>query len=519
VGRGRLVAGRDPLGIRKLYTHRGGGCLWVASNLELLAAATRLPFELSSDALAAFLTSGGIFGPTGHTLQRGVERLRAGRVLLADRRTGEVRTVPGWRPSLTAPRRGRASEAQRREIDRELRRRLDLCVAAALRSSGAVAVELSGGLDSSTVLAVTHGLLRQGRVPAVDAFAVSYTASESTESDETRFQRAALARYPTEHHSFDIDELPGRLQVAPYREPAMVDTQGWLAEARERLLAVRPAPVCLTGQGGDAVFAMALPPMELAWYWRSLRWGAWARTLRAWAASGAYSVRELLWTFTRGDVVQAWGPKVTETPPWLKPAWASRAAAARIEMLTGAHGRIQGDFQAFHWKVLQDCGESLPDPATFSWELRCPLMARPMVELALSLPLEDRRTPTHNRVAQRRALAGVLPEEIRTRTTKGAFSVVLLSGLRKNRQQWEPLFSGTRLAERGIAEPARFREACLRLRAGVVDELDYLVAALLLEAWLGLDRPWPPRVATFEGDLGDGFAAWRAAPARQSAGL
>jgi hypothetical protein len=118
-------------------------------------------------------------------------------------------------------------------------------------------------------------------------------------------------------------------------------------------------------------------------------------------------------------------------------------------------------------------------------EERHPLLYRPLVEFALALPWEQLQTPDQDRVIQRRALAGVLPEMIRTRRTKATGGDLVVRGFRDAWPRIQHLLRATRVADLGLVEPVAFREACARLRHGVFGtHLRFFMATLSLEMWL-----------------------------------
>jgi asparagine synthase (glutamine-hydrolysing) len=120
---------------------------------------------------------------------------------------------------------------------------------------------------------------------------------------------------------------------------------------------------------------------------------------------------------------------------------------------------------------------------------RHPLLNRELVEFMLQLPWEHKRSPSSDRVAQRRALVGVLPELVRAREEKGNAEAAFLYGLRLNWNRIQPLIKVPRLAECGFVDPSEFERVCRLMRHGVVQEgssFTMQIAVLALERWLSL---------------------------------
>jgi hypothetical protein len=100
------------------------------------------------------------------------------------------------------------------------------------------------------------------------------------------------------------------------------------------------------------------------------------------------------------------------------------------------------------------------------------------------LPARYKATASDTRVLQRRALADLLPESVVRRQSKGDYTPRFFRGLRRRWDFWEVLARGTHLADLGIVDPGGFHASCLKALAGLSDELNFIVPALLLEAWL-----------------------------------
>jgi asparagine synthase (glutamine-hydrolysing) len=138
----------------------------------------------------------------------------------------------------------------------------------------------------------------------------------------------------------------------------------------------------------------------------------------------------------------------------------------------------------FHMQLVRSLATSLPDRTRLPWEPRYPLLYRPLVEFLVALPQRLKASARNNRILQRQALAGVLPDLVRLRRTKGDFTARFFRGLRNHWDMWGLSAPGRRLADRGIVNPAQFQEACQRLRHGEGTDSPYLAAALVMEAWL-----------------------------------
>lgn len=480
---GRLVAGRDALGIHKLYVLEETRRLWIASNLALLLASVPKEPGISSTGAADFIGGGATLGPLLRTLFRGINYVRAGHTLVEEGRFKRVQQQRFWTPELD--REMRLSKSQ--DYEEMFRTLVFDSVAMALRAPSPVCTELSGGLDSSTVT-VAAALLREKGVVDQKLVAFSLDASDTRVADESKYQAQVVSEHAIDHEQLDLDSLSDVLQVADVSQPSLVDMQGWFLEGQRRVAAKYSPAVCLTGQGGDAVFCVAFPPLHLAGLVRRARIGEWAREVWKWLGTGRFSLWDLLWVYSRGDLRNSI-MKLPAAPSWLTVGARRRVRDASRAVVTGMGSRFSGDTRTFHRNLITTLAAVLPDQERFPWENRCPLLARPLVEFMIAVPTKYKATSDSNRVLQREALANVLPKGIVERKTKGDFTPRMFSALRRRWDFWEPLTHGTCLADLGLVEAFEFRTTCEGVRQGLSgNTLSYVCAALILEGWLRTRR-------------------------------
>jgi asparagine synthase (glutamine-hydrolysing) len=153
---GRLVLGRDYIGARALFFHRGRGFVAFATTLNALFAMPGVPRGLDDVALANFLAVN--FVETKRTFYRGIERVPSRTVVTIAAEQTTHRHY--WSPDLNSP------PPFRRDQDyvESARELLDQAVAAATADTPQVAISTSGGFDSSAVAATAARLGHAGRI-------------------------------------------------------------------------------------------------------------------------------------------------------------------------------------------------------------------------------------------------------------------------------------------------------------------------------------------------------------------
>jgi asparagine synthase (glutamine-hydrolysing) len=237
--RGRLLLARDRLGKKPLYYAEIGGRLCFASELSALAAVPGFDRTMDPVALDLYLTLG--YVPSPWSIYRSARKLPPAHRLLAER--GQVTVERYWSIAPAAPRR-ESAEA----LARELRERLHEAVRLRLESDVPLGCFLSGGIDSSTVVAAMSELSSR----PVRTFSVGFSHAAY---DELEHARAVARRFGTEHHEYRVtpqavEVLPAIVRHfgEPFGDSSAVPT--WYVAK----LARRHVTVALNGDGGDELF-------------------------------------------------------------------------------------------------------------------------------------------------------------------------------------------------------------------------------------------------------------------------
>ena len=244
VPRRRLVLARDRAGVKPLYWAVCGGDFVFASEVRAILEHPECPRELDPGGLARYLGIQYVPGP--RTAFRGIHVLEPGHRLVL-----EAGQAPRIEPYWTFPALDRAAMYDDRErCTRELAALLEESVRMRLVSDVPLGALLSGGLDSSLVVAL---MARHSSGPVVT---VSVGFHDSPGMDETALARDTARFLGTEHHEIRygrkeaLEALPGlvRAQELPVAEPLLVPSFFLFREAR------RHVTVVLSGEGADELF-------------------------------------------------------------------------------------------------------------------------------------------------------------------------------------------------------------------------------------------------------------------------
>jgi len=238
-----LFLARDRLGVKPLHLARlPDGALIFASELKGLLAEPRLRREPDPQAIEDYLALG--YVPDDSCILAGVGKLAAGHYLLVRRGRPVPAPVRWWDVDFSNPSRASASA-----LEEELVERLRQAVRSRMVADVPLGAFLSGGVDSSAVVA----FMAEASRGAVETCAIGF---DSADHDETRFAAMVAERFATAHRSrtvsaedFDvIDTL-----VAAYDEP-FADASA-MGTYRVSQLAREKVKVALSGDGADEAFA------------------------------------------------------------------------------------------------------------------------------------------------------------------------------------------------------------------------------------------------------------------------
>lgn len=245
--RSQLVLARDRVGKKPLYyLQKNGELLFGSETKAILAALPDVP-GVNAEALLSFFTFGYVAG--AQAAFDGMQRLVPGTALVVDVGAGTARAEPFWRwpdaPDRDAMPEGEAIERLRSELTEAVRIRM--------RSDVPLGAFLSGGMDSAAVLA----LMTQQSARPIKTFTIGFGDAAY---DEIADARSNAEHFGADHHEHIVQ--PDCVRVAetlavhfdePFADASAIPTF-YVAE-----LARRHVTVCLTGDGGDELFAGYTP--------------------------------------------------------------------------------------------------------------------------------------------------------------------------------------------------------------------------------------------------------------------
>jgi asparagine synthase (glutamine-hydrolysing) len=479
-----LLLTHDALGVLGLFHAETPEGLLFGSSLADLVAETGVG-ELDRDYIAQALAGAEDHG--ARTPYSHIRRLRQGHAMGV--RAGGAREVRTYDPASIRPLRLTSPsvyEDQLRELAIE-------AVRTALPSQGKVWSELSGGLDSSSVVAIAAGVLGA----PVETFSTVF--SRSPEADETDWIAAVLKAYPLVSHRLDASQTPpfGPLPDTFQAEPTGAALIQGFDNARRALLRAHRVDVVLTGMCGDAVFVGDSPqPYYLADIINPFQA---ARELTLWTRrSGlgrppAYWLRRFCLEPRLNRLSGRPFRPPPAPPPWSGPAMTTWRPSAPLRRRIG--GMSIGD-EYFWDRVLRgallvgDGQQLLPGACEF----RNPWLYPPLVEFMAAAPWPVKLRPDLDRPLQRRALSGVLPEITRSRRGKRTPGQAFFAGLGASGPWIDLLTRRPAIIEQGWVDGDGWRQAVDLAGRGFCRSPSAFMRACMVESWFAT-LPLAPRTA------------------------
>jgi asparagine synthase (glutamine-hydrolysing) len=496
--RRRLLLARDRAGKKPLFYHDGPRLFAFASETKALLAHPGVPHERDPSALPLFLTYG--YVPTPGTFYRGIRALPPGHSMAVGE-AGAEEPKRYWRARFISG--GGMADAEAEERFRSL---LRSAVERRLVADVPLGAFLSGGLDSSTVVA----LMAEAAGGRVKTFTIGFAGH--TEYDEREHARVVAERFATEHTEFVVEpkalDLVDRLvwhYDGPFGDSSAVPTYLLSELTRTKVT------VALNGDGGDEVFAGYLRLYGGALSERVPRWAFQAaagllgflpepadrkhplRFAKRFAEAGTLPLLEryLRWNayFTAG------------LANLMKPELAASLDRERmLESFRAAYGAGEGSTLArllqlnFETYLLDDLLVKMDRMSmAHGLEARSPFLDTAVVEFGASLPDRLRMRFGKGKVLLRRAMKGILPDSILTRGKMG-FGAPLGAWFRSDLDG----FVRERLLDPGSPLYEYLRQESVadllkRHGAATADLSAQIWALLTLESWLRQEKGWGAR--------------------------
>ena len=481
-----LLLARDPFGVRPLYYFRGHDEFIWSSTLGSLLALPAIEIEVNDEYVAGCLA---LYPEPASTPYRNITSVEPGQLVTITQR--EIQKRRFWRPAEHDEIRY-AKDEQYEERFRDLFREAVSC---RLRSDRPIWSELSGGLDSSSIVLMADRIHADERNAAVPIETLSFVDDPSVTFFDRRF--IEVVENSRGHEGVHVDGGGRWISLAAPEDRLIATplTSVCVAELHKRVwqsMNDAGARVLLSGLGGDQVTWSNLEPgPELSDLLVARKPGSLHRRLQVWSEATHVPYVQLLWQEVMlpflPRAVRARFQKQIELSSWLDQEFVKRTRIAERLVLPDdpfdfrlPSRRIQS---SRIWYIVMNVarGEYWEHAA---YEKTYPFLHRPLVEFLMNVPIAQKLRPDETRSLMRRALKDLLPQKILERRSKGTTGEALCRGLANEWQRIKPLLADSRLAQRGYVDARELVQALDRARHGMEFNISSLLQALALEVWL-----------------------------------
>jgi asparagine synthase (glutamine-hydrolysing) len=490
--RRRLLIGRDRLGIKPLYYAQIGGRLLFGSELKALLQVPGVTAEVDRVALGEYLTLG--YVPAPHCLIRGIRKLPTASLMIAEGGRCEIR--PYWRlPD------GVDETLSEADWAHAVREQLERAVVEQLVSDVPLGAFLSGGIDSSSVVAF---MARHTSRP-VKTYSIGFTGDSGAQYyNELPYARQVADLFKTDHHEIvvrpDVSTLLPRLiwhLDEPVADAAFITT--FLVSEFAR----RDVTVILSGVGGDELFggyrrylgdhygrlydaiprpirrALLVPIAKRLPSDRHSRLLDLSRLAKGFILASELPFDERYRSFVqlfdaeeRGSLLLAGGDSRRDS---LDDAFASASQGDALRRL------MEVDMQT----QLPDDLLMLTDKMTMATSLECrvPFLDHRLVELSARMPARFKIRGRRLKHVLKKALADVLPHEILHRPKRG-FGAPMGAWLKNELGSYlEAVLSRKSVESRGFFSWSHVERTIQKHRRNERDYTDHLLALMNFELW------------------------------------
>lgn len=489
----RLVLGRDRIGIKPLYYFVDEARLIFASEAKSILATNEVAAELNQEGLEELLLLGYVGG--SHSMFRGIRKLLPGHLLICER--GQISDYEYWHYQVDDT----AMLHDISECQQLLRQELERSVVAQMVSDVPLGAFLSGGIDSSAVVA----MMAANSSRPVKTYSIGFdTGPAGSYYNELPYARQVSELFATDHREIvvrpDVASLLPKLiwhMDEPVADSALMTTFLVAEFAREDVT------VILSGAGGDELlggYRRYLGSYYSSKYGRLPEWfrhRVMAPGARLLPSDRHGPVSNLL-RYARQFVLSSDLPpqqqyasylqlfdadqrrELLRLPSGFQPANLDDAFD-RINTVDWVNGLMQVDVNT----QLPDDILMLTDRMTMAASIECrvPFLGNDLLDLALRIPSSHKIHGRRLKHVLKDALKGVLPGNILDRKKRG-FGAPMGAWLKKELQPLVHVLLGKEAIERrGLFDPEVVSRTVKTHQAGKEDFSDHLQCLMNLEIW------------------------------------
>lgn len=475
-----LALAKDPIGVRHLYYSFDDNQVTWSTILDPLVLCAGKTFTLCEEYIAGWFS----FFPAVHlTPYVGIYSVPPSSCVVL--RPGKHAVTKYWDFDPAKRIRYRTDG----EYEEHFRAAFGEAVRRRLRSDSPILAELSGGMDSSSIVCLADDIIARGAadIPRLDTISY-YDDSEPNWNERPYFTKVEEKRDRIGTH-IDVSSQGAKFEV-DNQFAAVPGSSGRSSPALIDCLTSHGNRVVLSGIGGDEVTGgVPTPNPELEDLLASGQFRKLAHQLKVWALNKRKPWFHLFFEAARGFFPPSLVgiPKHKAPAFWFTPQFVKRNRSA----LQGYENRLTlfGALPTFQENIstLQQLQRQLVCevlPSELSYEKRYPYLDRGLLEFMYSVPREQLVRPGQRRSLMRRALVGIVPDEILNRKRK---AYVCRAPIANISTEWTRYIDSTQhmfSISLGFVDAKKLSEALQKARQGKEAAMVTLIRTLGIEDWL-----------------------------------
>ena len=481
-----LSLARDAVGTRTLFYHVTPERLFWSSHLAPLVHLLGTKLDIDDEYIAGYLTA----GPDPHlTPYKNIHAVLPGTVVTIQR-GGQfhMRRYWGLNPQ------NEIQYKRDEEYEEHFRHLFRDAVSCRLRTDKPVWAELSGGLDSSSIVCMADEVIREGSVQAPKLETVSYVYDEAPTSDERKFISCVEEKIGKHGHHLREEDYRALQQADDERVTSVPSFLHNFSKRHLRLcelMSESGGRVLLSGQGGDhLLWSCTEDSPELADLLVQGKLLELHEAIRSWTTARRRSHFDLMW---KAAVLPNLPRTIRATcqPKATIPSWYHADFAQRMNL----RDRLLSQPDCFGFRLPSQQARStmflravsVVSTGCYSdWgntEITYPYLHRPLVEFLQAVPFNQLLRPGETRSLHRRALRNLLPEKIAKRKGKRGPDEALFRALTREWLTLSKVFERSSICTRGYADRERLLKALNRARYGREYCSGLLMRTISLELW------------------------------------
>jgi asparagine synthase (glutamine-hydrolysing) len=481
-----LILAVDYMAIRHLFYRANSRRVWWSTEITPLVVLAGERFSIDDPYIAGYLVNDPDSGLTPYS---SILQVPAGHfVRIHNTRISLERY---WRFDSKA----RISHKTDAEYEEHFRHLFRQAVRRRIRSVSPILAELSGGLDSSSMVRMADDILARREVSPVRLDTLSLYDRTEPDGDDWLYVSKIEENRGRRGFHFDVSRLGNSFhsfQHSDFRPfPGHPGTTNKIGGDRAQVIRSGNYRVLLSGIGGDEFMGgIPDPSPQLADRIVRFELSSLTRELAAWSLAKRRPWIHLLLQAIKELVPPSWAryfAKEARLDPWLDPCFAKRTQIAIRQLDVGESVArslpIPRYYLGGQMRMANMLAKRTPNPLALQ-ETRYPFLDQNLLEFVTSIPRIQLIRPGERRSLMRRALAGLVPQEILLRPTKQFAARTPMLLIEKNWAELEIAFRSSYCAEAGFIDAQKFLRALNDARQGNKVHLIRILKVISLEFWL-----------------------------------